>query len=89
MRRCTRGYYTHVRSNNIGTGPEDVRRTLNTNFGGEGSPTDRLWKRYRTELAERDKRIRAPSEAAEQHTDGLGLIHGLGHWLLRLVVRPA
>jgi hypothetical protein len=42
--------------NNIGTRPEDVPRSLNVDFGGEGSPTDRLWKRYRTELGETSKR---------------------------------
>jgi hypothetical protein len=42
--------------NNIGTRPEDVPRSLNVDFGGEGSPTDRLWKRYRTELGEASKR---------------------------------
>ncbi len=42
--------------NNIGTRPEDVPRRLNVDFGGEGSPTDRLWKRYRTELGETTKR---------------------------------
>jgi len=44
--------------NNIGTRPEDVPRSLNVDFGGEGSPTDRLWKRYRTELGETSKRRR-------------------------------
>ena len=38
--------------NNIGTHSEDVPRSLNADMGGEGSPTDRLWMRYRTELAE-------------------------------------
>jgi hypothetical protein len=42
--------------NNIGTRPEDVPRSLNVDFGDEGSPTDRLWKRYRTELGETSKR---------------------------------
>jgi len=42
--------------NNTGTRPEDVPRTLNVDFGGVGSPTDRLWKRYRTELGETSKR---------------------------------
>jgi hypothetical protein len=42
--------------NNIGTRPEDVPHGLNVDFGGEGSPTDRLWKRYRTELDEGSKR---------------------------------
>jgi len=42
--------------NNIGTRPEDVPSGLNVDFGGEGSPTDRLWKRYRTELGETSKR---------------------------------
>jgi hypothetical protein len=41
--------------NNIGTCPEDVPHGLNVDFGGEGSPTDRLWKRYRTELGETSK----------------------------------
>jgi hypothetical protein len=41
--------------NNIGTRPEDVPRGLNVDFGGEGSPTDRLSKRYRTELRETPK----------------------------------
>jgi len=43
----------HNGPNNIGTHPEDVPRSLNAAMGGEGSPTDRLWMRYRTELAER------------------------------------
>src|SRR5438094_1944161 len=30
----------------------DVPRGLNVDFGGEGSPTDRLWNRYRRELGE-------------------------------------
>ncbi len=38
--------------NNIGTHSEDVPRSLNADMGGEGSPTDRLWQRYRTELAQ-------------------------------------
>jgi hypothetical protein len=42
--------------NNIGTRPEDVPRGLNVDFGDEGSPTDRLWKRYRTELGAASKR---------------------------------
>ena len=42
--------------NNIGTRPEDVPRSLNGDFGGEGSATDRLWKRCRTELGETSKR---------------------------------
>jgi hypothetical protein len=42
--------------NNIGTRPEDVPHGLNVDFGGEGSPTDRLWKRNRTELRETSKR---------------------------------
>jgi len=42
--------------NNVGTRPEDVPHSLNVDFGGEGSPTDRLWKRYRTELGETSKR---------------------------------
>jgi hypothetical protein len=42
--------------NNIGTRPEDVPRSLNADFGGEGSPTDRLWKRGRTELGKTLKR---------------------------------
>ena len=41
---------------NIGTRPEDVPHSLNADFGGEGSPTDRLWKRFRTELGETSKR---------------------------------
>jgi hypothetical protein len=41
---------------NIGTRPEDVARGLNVDLGGEGSPTDRLWKRYRMELGEISKR---------------------------------
>ena len=47
--------------NNIGVRPEDVPRGLNVDFGGQGSPTDRLWKRYRTELGKTPKR---PSGAA-------------------------
>jgi len=42
--------------NNVGTRPEDVPHGLNVDFGGEGSPTDRLWKRCRTELGETSKR---------------------------------
>jgi len=41
--------------NNIGTRPEDVPRRLNVDFGGEGSPTARLWKRYRMELSDDPK----------------------------------
>jgi hypothetical protein len=41
---------------NIGARPEDLPRSLNVDFGGEGSATDRLWKRYRTELGETSKR---------------------------------
>ena len=41
----------HNGPNNIGTHAEDVPRSLNADMGGEGSPTDRLWQRYRTELA--------------------------------------
>ena len=78
----------NVPSNNIGTRPEDVPRTLNTNFGGEGSPTDRLWKRYRTELAERDKRIAARGDVPK-HSSQFNVIHGLRPLLRRLVARPA
>ena len=42
--------------NNVGTRPEDVPRRLNVDFGGKGSPTDRLWNRFRTELGETSKR---------------------------------
>jgi len=42
--------------NNIGTCPEEVPGNHKVDFGGEGSPTDRLWKRYRTELGETSKR---------------------------------
>jgi len=43
----------HHGPNNIGTHPEDVPHSLNADMGGEGSPTDRLWRRYRSALAER------------------------------------
>jgi hypothetical protein len=43
----------HNGPNNIGTHSDDVPRSLNADVGGEGSPTDRLWLRYRSELAER------------------------------------
>jgi hypothetical protein len=56
---------TSVPSNNIAR-PEGVSRTLNTNFGGESSPTDRLWNRYRSELAERDKRTGTRLVGAEK-----------------------
>jgi hypothetical protein len=67
---------------------QDVPRTLNIDLGGEGSPTDRLSKRNRSELAERDQRIRATSKAAGKHTDGSELIQRLGHRLRRLAARP-
>jgi hypothetical protein len=80
---------THVPSTNIGTHPEDVPRNLNTDFGGDGSPTDRLWKRYRTELAQRDKRNTATPETGGKAVGAVRLSHALRSWLRRLVARPA
>ena len=54
--------------NNIGTRLEDVPRSLNVDFGGEGSATDRLWKCYRTELGETPKRR---GDTALRRRDGI------------------
>jgi hypothetical protein len=79
---------TSVPSNNIGTHPEDVPRS-NNNLGGEDSATNRLWKRYRTELAERDKPNSGRAETAGKDIDGSGLSHVVPNWLRRLVARLA
>ena len=73
---------------NIGTRPEDTPQTLNTTIGAEGSPTDRLWKCYRTELTERDMCMRTTSEAPEE-SSRIDVMHGLRNLLRWLVARPA
>ena len=76
----------HNGPNNIGTHPEDVPRSLNADMGGEGSPTDRLWQQYRTELAERPSHpsgdgAQRRGKTVERHdTPPLGLLS----WLRRL-----
>lgn len=84
--------------NNIGTHPEDVPRSLNADMGGEGSATDRLWQRYRTELAERPShsgdRAQRRRDSVERDGDRVerrrdaSSVHGVWPWLKRLVGAP-
>ena len=88
----------HNGPNNIGTHPEDVERSLNADMGGEGSPTDRLWQRYRTELAERPShsgdRAQRRRNSVERDRDRVerrrvnSSAYGLWLWLKRLVGAP-
>ena len=91
----------HNGPNNIGTHPGDVPRSLNADMGGEGSPTDRLWHRYRTELAERPSHssgdmAQRRSDSVEREDDrdrverrrDASSAHGLLPWLKRLVGAP-
>ena len=89
----------HNGPNNIGTHPEDVPRSLNADMGGEGSPTDRLWMRYRSELAERPShpggdRAKRRSDSVARDRDRVerrrdaSSVHGLWPWLKRLVGAP-
>ncbi len=85
----------HNSPNNIGTHSEDVPRSLNADMGGEGSPTDGLWMRYRTELAERPSHPSGDSaprrgesvergrDRVERHGDAPSA-HGLWTWLKRV-----
>ena len=85
----------HNGPNNIGTHAEDVPRSLNADMGGEGSPTDRLWQRYRTELAKRPSdssdRAQRRGDSVERDRDRVerrrvaSSAHGLWPWLKRLV----
>jgi len=82
----------HNGPHNIGTHPEDVPRSLDADMGGEGSPTDRLWMRYRTELARRPSRAHGDgSQRRHDMVDGLNAhsSHGLWTLLRRLVGAPA
>ena len=78
----------HNGPNNIGTHSEDVPRSLNADMSGEGWPTDKLWMRYRTELAGHPShpssdRAQRRGETVERHdTPPLGLwtwLRRLGH----------
>jgi hypothetical protein len=83
---------------NIGTHPEDVPGSLNADVGGEGSPTDRLWQRYQTELGERPShggdRAQRWRDSVERDRDRVerrrvgSSAHSLWPWLKRLVGAP-
>jgi hypothetical protein len=74
---------------NIGTRPEDVPRRLNADFGGEGSPTDRLWKRYRTELRETPKHRSAALRRRESIDQRDPWTRSFWSLLQRLIHAPA